>query len=271
MFFLGEPNKANALLWSFLLPSGKNLRQTCDMAKARKYSHWEPTTHSSGRWRVMVPAKLSDTGKRQAKYFDTKKDGEKFISETLEQREEHGKQSVSSEERTWINLARLQLGSVERLGDVLQHWSRTGAGVTPMGAKDAAEAFISHKEAEQFSPKTMDDIRWRLRRFGKQFGDTELHHITPGGIETYLQRFPAGDSRRSHYKRLKPFFAHAKRQRWVTVDPFDELSPPESARPDRTVYKAADLKKVLLKAKELEDWDVFRFVALSGLAFFRTR
>jgi hypothetical protein len=28
---------------------------------------------------------------------------------------------------------------------------------------------------------------------------------------------------------------------------------------------------VLLKAKELEDWDVFRFVALSGLAFFRTR
>jgi hypothetical protein len=70
----------------------------------------------------MIPAALSENGKRQAKYFDTKSDGETFISDLLEQRQEHGKQAVSSEERTWINFARNQLGSVERLGEVLQHW-----------------------------------------------------------------------------------------------------------------------------------------------------
>lgn len=236
-----------------------------------KRPKWEPSLHASGRWRVTVPAKFSDTGRRRDQYFDTKKSAEQFISETLGERQEHGKQAVSSEERHWINVARTELGSLDRLREVLDHWIRTGKGVKPISAQAASEAFTLDRENENLNPKTLDDIRWRLRRFGKQFGATELHQITPGAVETYLQRFPAGDSRRSHYKRLKPFFAHAKRQRWITVDPFDELSPPESASPDRTVYKAEDLKKVLLKAKELEDWDVFRFVALSGLAFFRTR
>jgi hypothetical protein len=45
---------------------------------------------------VTVPAKLSETGKRRDEYFDTKKDAEKFIADTLEEREEHGKQSLSS-------------------------------------------------------------------------------------------------------------------------------------------------------------------------------
>ena len=45
---------------------------------------------------MTVRAKLSETGKRRDEYFDTKKDAEKFIADTLEEREEHGKQSLSS-------------------------------------------------------------------------------------------------------------------------------------------------------------------------------
>jgi hypothetical protein len=65
---------------------------------------WEPSRHTSGKWRVTIPAKLSDTGRRRDQYFDTKKGAEEFIADTLEERQEHGKQAVSSEERHWIQV-----------------------------------------------------------------------------------------------------------------------------------------------------------------------
>jgi hypothetical protein len=235
-----------------------------------KRPKWEPSEHASGRWRVTVPAKFSDTGRRRDRYFDTKRSAEQFISETLGERQEHGKQAVSSEERHWINVARTELGSLDRLREVLDHWSRTGKGVKPITAHDAAEEFIRDRESENLNPKTLDDIRWRLRRFGKTFGTEELHQITPGSIEAYLKTFPAGWSRKSHYKRLQPLFDFSKRQRWLIADPFDELRPPETGREPRTVYTPEDFGKLLQKAIEF-DKDICRFIALSGLGFFRTR
>jgi hypothetical protein len=235
-----------------------------------KRPKWEPSEHASGRWRVTVPAKFSDTGRRRDRYFDTKKSAEQFISETLGERGEHGRQAVSSEERHWINVARTELGSLDRLRDVLDHWKLTGKDVSPVTAHDAAEAFIKDRESESLNPKTMDDIRWRLRRFGKFFTATELHAITPGSIEAYLKTFPAGWSRKSHYKRLQPFLAFCKRRRWVMVDPFDELEPPATGREARSVYTPDDLRRLLTKAIEM-DRDICRFIALSALGFFRTR
>ena len=235
-----------------------------------KRPKWEPSLHASGRWRVTVPAKFSDTGHRRDQYFDTKKSAEQFISKTLGEREEHGKQAVSSEERHWINVARTELGSLDHLREVLDHWSRTGKGVRPISAHDAAEAFIRDRESENLSPKTMDDIRWRLRRFGKAYGTAELHQITPGELEAYLKKFPAGWSRKSHYKRLQPLFAFSKRQRWLVEDPFEELRPPETGREPRAVYTPEDFKELLTKAIET-DKDMCRFIALAGLGFFWTR
>ena len=235
-----------------------------------KRPKWEPSLHASGRWRVTVPAKFSDTGSRRDQYFDTKKSAEQFISKTLGEREEHGRQAVSSEERHWIQVAKAELGSLDKLREVLDHWSRTGKGVKPITANDAAEAFIRDRESENLNPKTLDDIRWRLRRFGKTFGAEELHQITPGSIEAFLKTFPSGWSRKSHYKRLKPFFEFSKRQRWIIADPFEELRPPDTGKESRTVYTPEDLGKLLTEAIRL-DRDACRFIALSALGFFRTR
>ena len=56
----------------------------------------------------------------------------------------------------------------------------------------------------------------------------------------------------------------------MIADPFDELRPPNTGKEGRTVYSQEDLRKLLEKAIEL-DADVCRFIALSALAFFRTR
>jgi hypothetical protein len=136
---------------------------------------WEPSKHASGKWRVAIPAKLSETGRRRDKYFKTRKSAEEFIAETLGEREEHGKQAVSSGERHWIAVVRTELGSLGKLRDVLDHWARTGRGVQQISATEAVELFIKDQYTAGLNPKMMDDIRSRLRAFGKEFGDTPLH------------------------------------------------------------------------------------------------
>jgi integrase len=54
------------------------------------------------------------------------------------------------------------------------------------------------------------------------------------------------------------------------ADPFDELKPPDIGREPRLVYRPEDLRK-LLETAIATDGDICRFIALSALAFFRTR
>jgi hypothetical protein len=235
-----------------------------------KRPKWEPSKHTSGRWRVTVPAKFSDTGSRKDRYFDTKKSAEQFIADTLGEREEHGKQAVSSEERHWIQVVKTELGSLDKLRDVLDHWARTGRGVQQITATEAVELFIKDQSTAGLNPKTMDDIRWRLRAFGKELGDMPLHQITPGTVEAFIKGHTVGWSRKSFDKRLRPFFAFAHRQRWLLENPMKELDSPDTPKSPRKIYTPADLKQ-LLNESVFEDPEICMFIALSGLAFFRTR
>ena len=76
-----------------------------------------------------MPRKLTaDKVKRETHYFDSKEDATAFIAGFKTEREEHGKQAVTSEERRWIGFVKAQLGSLDILPDVIQHWRRTGPG-----------------------------------------------------------------------------------------------------------------------------------------------
>jgi hypothetical protein len=213
--------------------------------KQKSAEKWLPSLHASGRWRVIVPARWSGTGKQKDRYFDTKSEAEKFISDTLKERKEHGKQAVTADERHWRHVAKTELGSVDQLRTVLDHWNKTGRGVQVITAHDAAETFITHRDRDKLNPKTRDDIRWRLRAFGSAFNSTPLHQIAPGRIEQYLSEYPAGWSRKSHHKRLLPFFAYAHRQRWLLESPMDELEPPDTPKSPRTIYTPDQLKKLI--------------------------
>jgi len=83
---------------------------------SRRFSKRVPFEHGSGKRRETVPAKLSETGKRREQGFSSKMEAEKFITNTLGEREEHGTQAVSSEERHLIRVAENELGSFDKLG-----------------------------------------------------------------------------------------------------------------------------------------------------------
>ena len=112
------------------------------------------TRRSDGRYQVVIPAKESPTGKRQHKYFNQRTSNrddvisaERFLKEHQANRKVHGDHAVTPEELHWINISRNALGSLPKLGEVLEHWRKTGANIHSISARDGVEEFLSWKIA----------------------------------------------------------------------------------------------------------------------------
>jgi hypothetical protein len=243
--------------------------------RAKKRKEWTPSFHEGAKkWRVTVPAKLSDNGKRSDKYFDSQKAAQKFIDGLLSEREEHGKQSVTAEERHWINVARHELGDLSKLREVLDHWRRTGSGVKPILVRDAVERFKAFRFADKLNTETVRDITWRLSAFSERFGNRLMHQITPGEIEDWLQGYSDGWARHSMNKRIRPLFYYSARQHWLIEQPFDKLKSPQTPGGSREVYTPDELHDMLEASFESvleKDLSIARYIAFASYGFFRVQ
>jgi hypothetical protein len=114
---------------------------------------------------VFVPRKLSESGKRETKYFASKSKSEEFIKGFKTERREHGKAVVSAEERHWIQVARTELGSLDALREVMDHWKKTGRGVRPISAKDSVESYIKFREARKLKLQAASERSIRPNSF----------------------------------------------------------------------------------------------------------
>src|SRR5260221_3723345 len=242
--------------------------------KRRPGNKWLPSKHTSGRWRVVVPARWSDTGKQQDRYFATKAKAEEFITGTLDERDEHGKQAVSAEERHWIQVAKHELGDLAKLREVLDHWRKTGAGVKRILVRDAVERFKLCRFADKLNQETVRYISWRLSAFSERFGDRFMHQITPGEIEDWLQGYSEGWARHSMNKRIRPLFHYAARQHWLIEQPFDRLKAPQTPGGSREIYTPSELHDMLEAAFESlleKDLSVACYIAFASYGFFRVQ
>lgn len=232
----------------------------------------KPTKHkASGLWCIRIPPRLSDTARWQIKYFSSEAKARESVKVIQTEKTEHGRQAVTAEERHWINVVRNELGSVDKLRQVLDHWHKTGAGVVPISAREATAEFLEWRKADKLNMGTKQDISWRLNAFAEQFGDRPMFQITAGDLERWLRNYSEGWSRRSIYKRIRPLFAHAKRHRWLMHNPMDDLVPPATPNPRREVYTPEQYQKLLTTAFEMEGDALWLYLILSGNAFFRVQ
>jgi len=175
----------------------------------------KPIARKDGRFEVRIPRKLSGSGKIESRYFPSRSQALKFISGFKSERREHGKGAVTAEERHWIGVVRQELGSLDRLREVLDHWRKTGRAVTPKSVADTVKEFIAFQCSDKLNPGTVQGITWRLHAFAEAFGTEPMHQVPPGSIEKWLKQYTEGWSRYSMYKRIRPLFAYAKRHRLV--------------------------------------------------------
>jgi integrase len=223
---------------------------------------------SNGRWSVRIPARYTNTGRRQKKIFATKKKAETFISGFQAEKAVHGEAAISAEERAALVVVRQELGDVSLL-DVIAHYKSTGRGLIPVTVEEACEAFIARKKAEKLNPATVQDISWRLRQLSRYFAQKKLHELTPSMLDGYLRTKNGWDAK-SHLKRLRLLVTWALRERHLLVNPLLELEAVKTPPAKRNLVSPEDLKK-LLKAAQHSDPLVLRYLVLSAYGFIRVQ
>jgi len=98
---------------------------------------------------------------------------------------------VDQSELRWLAFLREELRDLSLLPEVIRHWRLTGAGsVKVTSIDDAVNRYISYREGNTANQRTLNDICWRLREFGREFSEREMHQNTAAEISDYLEGSP---------------------------------------------------------------------------------
>ena len=206
----------------------------------------KPTKHkASGLWCVRIPSKLSETGKRQIRYYSSEAKARDDIKSFKSEKMEHGRSGVTAEERRWIGFLRESIGDLERLPSIVEHWKRTGERLNQIDVKDAVKEFLDSAEKDYPNHRTLNDIKERLEKFKAAFFSRLVHEVSPTDIERFLEMYSPGWDRWSYHKRLGPFFKLAKRRRWIVINPMEEVPKPKTPTPERQIYTAQQFSDLL--------------------------
>jgi hypothetical protein len=177
-------------------------------------------------YRVWVPARLSENGKRYRRFFATKELAQKFIFET----KRSGSVEVAElavEEKHVLGVIRQSEKYEPKL--LLEAWRRFESEAMGNGSnltvQQLCEKFFGRQIAERRSPQTLADDRWRLNAFSRGMGQSRAAAVKRSDILGYLEAIPPGTNRRSHYKTLRKLWRWAFNLGHVEHDPMARLKP----------------------------------------------
>jgi site-specific recombinase XerD len=229
-----------------------------------------PIKHKRGDWFFWIPRKMSPDGKRRAVYKPSRNAAYVEIMRLKEQWRQHGTNAITDEERTYISLARNELGGdLSKLPEVLRHWRLTGLdSLTKTEAADAVSKYIAHRATQDLARKTINDSRSALRMFQFLHHGQFIHEITAQDVRSYIDRRAIG-GRKSAYKQMKLFLDWAKSERMLSINPIDSIKAPTAKATEVEVYKPDDFAK-LIRYADAHYKELVPFLALSGFGMMRS-
>ena len=204
-------------------------------------------------YRVWIPARLSENGKRYRRFFATKEQAQRFIFETKRSGSVELAELVA-EEKHILGVIRQSEKYEPRL--LLEAWRRfesegTGNG-SNLTVQQLCEKFLARQIAERRSPQTLGDDRWRLKAFSRGMGQARAAAVKRSDILGYLEAIPPGTNRRSHYKTLRKLWRWALDLGHVEHDPMARLKPLDTWGVNNEVLSVEVFQRFLRVTQGLE-------------------
>jgi hypothetical protein len=226
--------------------------------------------HKSGGWLFFVPAKLTADGKRKMIFRKNYNQANEALKRYKSDLRAHGRAAVSDEERTYISMARQELGDLKRLPEVLRHWKLTGPDACEKTTlTDAVKRFLDYRGTLGLDRRTVRDSASHMRQFSRMRPYAYVHEIPAAEIREYLEQRGAPATKKTAFKHLRLFWAWAKQERLVATNPMTDIKAPIVRAKEAEVYGAEDFEKVLRTA-DSDFRDLVPFLCLSGFGFQRT-
>jgi integrase len=247
-----------------------------------------PFPHGKKKFRFVVPAKKSPTGKTRAYYFATKAEAEKKLLEF----KRHGASALAdpleikaamqaqADGNRWQYLVERFGLSPEQIDRALAREVRIAklsAGVT---VRQAVEQYQEMRKTK-VDPATWDADRWRLIKLFDPFEKRLISDITETDLRNWFDRLALKINTRSVHKSVRTFFGYAKKYNLVAENPMLGLEPQGDFGINNDIYTPATFERMLRIAAGMEaqkagqeptrDFiDLLPWFALSGFCGLRT-
>ena len=233
-----------------------------------KYAPSRPTAP----WRVVLPPRITMTGKQSSRYFKTKLDAEKYIRELIANLKKYGSvhgRQVSIDSYSWnllaaaaseINCTPLEcvthyINLVKKAGNVLNLTTAFNLGLGMLATADPttlADA-VSHSEREKTHQSSISiaSRARHMRRLAKDAPDLwakPLSHIHTQEIRNALDRIhpDSPTSWNNLLRELNAIFNYSIRQTWITKNPAAPISYKHRQEKEITAITPAALRQLFL-------------------------
>jgi len=216
--------------------------------KAKRYYARKDT------WRIIVPSRLTESGKDEARYFKSKEDAEKAINSIFVRGRVAKAQALSNEDLATVQVARDLLGgSMSNLLEAVRHYRQTVLNVSKKAHLfELVQIFEERQIHEGRAPRTLDDDRQRLQKLCSKLGNIDACQMTESMLRQYLEQYPPGGNRRSHYKTVHKFIAWAHLTGYLAFDLMAKIRPMDKWGVNNDIIDIGDFRRLLFVSSGLE-------------------
>jgi integrase len=228
---------------------------------------------------VLCPVGFDGNTKQRPKYFDTKSaaaDFAKVVNNWRYARKMPKIDSgitISETDTVLVAICRERnVRSGQLLNEIITHWERTGRmAITQISLRDAVQKFIDHVETEEKPrPAYLADIIGKLNRFSAEFPGEMAHEFDRAGIREYLADWENPASRNQQLKRLSKFFDWARKERFVAIDPTEDIDFSKVDQKENIDIYSVDETTRLVRTADTNHKAVAPWFILGAFGFMRS-
>lgn len=217
-------------------------------------------------WQVTVP-KLG--GGRERKTFRERADAQTFFDTAKIQQQNYGTAALSISDALRVEATecsrKLALHG-KSLRDATEFYLAHLSAVTnSKKVKDVVAEFRASKAADGASTRYLGDLRDRLARFAKTFGETTIAEISAKQISDWLRGLGVAALTRNTFRlRLAALFSYALRSGYVAENPVENVEKAKGHSAEIQILTVAQTAKLMEQASEetLPYWAIGAFAGL---------
>jgi hypothetical protein len=207
------------------------------------------------KWRILIPPSISETGKRQARFFDTKEEAEAEAERIEEANGSDSAADITDEDRYLLKLIKSGKSAAQVL-EAIKLGEKVGGSIPAEKRVDletACLAFIDRQVHEKKNRRTVYSDRQALRKLSTALGPkTSFVEVTGQMLDDYITKMPPGGTRRTQYARVKKFINWAWRAHYLAVNPWEKSEPLDKWGSNSDFIKIEHYRRILFCLAGLE-------------------
>jgi integrase len=225
------------------------------------------TPYAHERLKFVVSSHVG--GKRERKFFGTKKEADTYVHLKEVELLNHGKEGIA--------FSAVDRALAQRATEILKPFGKTvldgaeflAAHLRRISASrkvaDVLEELITARKADGMSADYLSDLKIRLGAFSRAFDSTMIAGITAKDVSAWLRGLSVGAvSRNTVRSRLSTLFSFARKQGYIQTNPIPDVERAKERGGEVGILTVPETSRLLTKAsvETIPYWTIGAFAGL---------